>query len=106
MASNSDEIQVQHNPDEARFEARVDGVFAGASYYLYRGERILLLHTEVEPAFEGRGVGGALTQLALDTVRERGELTAPLCPFVEGYINRHPEYEDLVDRELFKHLRS
>jgi predicted GNAT family acetyltransferase len=47
-------VDVEHEQDETRFVARVDGVFAGASYYRNRGGRVVLLHTEVEPGFEGR----------------------------------------------------
>ena len=55
-----------------------------------------MLHTEVEPEHEGKGVGAALVQGALDDVRDRGLKVQPLCPFVAAYIQRHPDYEDLV----------
>jgi predicted GNAT family acetyltransferase len=50
---------------------------------------MVLIHTETQPDFEGRGVGSALTRMALDAAREQDHMIVPLCPFVEGYIDRH-----------------
>jgi hypothetical protein len=105
-ASESSPAEVTHDPGETRFEARIDGAFAGASYYRYRGGRMVLLHTETQPEFEGRGVGSALTRMALDTAQNQNELVVPLCPFVETYIERHEEYAGLLDREMFHQMRS
>jgi predicted GNAT family acetyltransferase len=55
-----------------------------------------MVHTEIEPAFEGEGFGSALVSGALDDVRARGKRVRPLCPFVAAYVKRHPEYADLV----------
>jgi predicted GNAT family acetyltransferase len=104
--SDKSSVEVEHDRDESRFVARVDGVFAGASYYRNRGGRVVLLHTEVEAAFEGRGIGSALTKLALENARQQGEMVVPLCPFVESYIERHEEYADLLDEDMFRQLRS
>jgi uncharacterized protein len=57
---------------------------------------IELVHTDVAPKWEGKGVGGALVKGALDDVRARGLKMRPFCPFVRAYIKRHPEYQDLV----------
>jgi uncharacterized protein len=65
-----------------------------------RGGRAYFVHTEVEPGHEGAGVGSTLVRGALDAQRERGELVVPLCPFVRGYLERHPEYADVVDAEM------
>ncbi len=106
MAAEGQPLSVAHDPDEARFVARIEGVFAGASYYWYRGGRIVLIHTETQPEFEGRGVGSALTRMALDTAKENDEMVVPLCPFVENYIERHEEYAGLLDKEMFHQMRS
>jgi predicted GNAT family acetyltransferase len=80
-----------------RFEARsADGTLLGATYYDVIEGTVAFTHTEVEPAYEGQGVGGALVRAALDTVRASGRDVAPLCPFVKAWINRHPDYADLV----------
>jgi predicted GNAT family acetyltransferase len=52
----------------------------------------VLVHTDVEPAYEGQGLGSVLAKGALDDLRERGVRAVPLCPFVWAYIRRHPEY--------------
>ncbi len=75
---------------------RADGVQVGLSLYRRRGDRVVFTHTEVDPAFEGHGVGSALARAALDDVRARGLRAVPLCPFVRAWIDRHPDYEDLV----------
>jgi len=53
-------------------------------------------HTVVEPEFEGRGVGGRLARGALDLIRSSGSRVVPLCTFMAAYIERHPDYADLV----------
>jgi predicted GNAT family acetyltransferase len=54
------------------------------------------LHTEVDPAVEGTGVGSELVAAALHDIRERGLSAVVICPFVRAYMRRHPEYADLV----------
>jgi predicted GNAT family acetyltransferase len=89
-------VDVVDNPDEQRFEARVDGGLAGLLYYRERPGRLVLVHTEVAEEFEGHGVGGRLVAGALDDIRERGLTVTTLCPFAAGYVEKHPEYADLV----------
>jgi predicted GNAT family acetyltransferase len=89
-------VEVVDNPDEQRFEARVGGGLAGLLYYRERPGRLVLVHTEVAEEFEGHGVGGRLVAGALDDIRERGLTVTTLCPFAAGYVEKHPEYADLV----------
>lgn len=89
-------MKVENEPAESRYGARVDGRLAGYVTYRHAGERLALLHTEVDPDFEGEGVGGALISAVLDEARERGVEVLPFCPFVNSYLRRHPEYVDLV----------
>ncbi|HEU4737942.1 MAG TPA: GNAT family N-acetyltransferase [Solirubrobacterales bacterium] len=92
-------IAVADNPGEGRYEIRVDGELAGFSQYRLRPEALAFIHTEVDDRFEGQGLGGQLISFALDDVRSRGLAVLPFCPFVKGYIERHPEYLDLVPAE-------
>lgn len=78
------------------YEITVDGVRAGVAEYRRRADRVVFTHTEVDPSFEGKGVGSALAKAALDDVRARGLKAVPLCPFIRAWIDRHPDYEDLV----------
>jgi uncharacterized protein len=89
-------IAVADNPERSRYEVRLDGELAGYSFYSRRGGVVTFIHTEVDPAFEGRGLGSALMQQALDDVRRRGLSVEPYCPFVRNYIAEHPSYLDLV----------
>jgi predicted GNAT family acetyltransferase len=92
------DVQVTDNPDESRFEARVDGELAGFAAYEAADDLIIFTHTEVDDAFEGRGVGSALARGALDAVRADGRRKVlPRCPFVRSWIEKHPDYQDLVD---------
>ena len=90
------ELRVADNPEAERYEAFVDGELAGFMTYRLRGEQISLLHTEVDDAFEGQGVGGTLVAAVLDDVRARGLGVLPFCPFVKAYLRRHPGYLILV----------
>jgi predicted GNAT family acetyltransferase len=91
------DISVEDVPDEERFEARTaDGVLAGFAAYQLASNLIVMTHTEVDPAFEGQGVATALIRGALDDIRERRIPMLPLCPFVVAFLQRHPDYRDLV----------
>jgi predicted GNAT family acetyltransferase len=83
----------------SRYELVLDGRRIGLLAYHRRKDRIALTHTEVTPACEGRGFGSRLAAAALDDAREQGLAVVPLCPFIAGYIDRHPEYRDLVAPE-------
>ena len=87
------------NQATQRFEAALDGEVAFAEYRLHAGW-ITLPHTVVPPAFEGKGVGSALAQAALGYAREHGLMVKPICPFIAGYIGKHPEWHDLVHPEF------
>jgi predicted GNAT family acetyltransferase len=90
-------LTVRDNRDESRFEA-VDesGAIAAVSVYVRQDDRIVFVHTEVDDAFEGQGVGSLLVREALDTVRGEGLRVVAQCPFVKAWIERHPEYADLT----------
>jgi uncharacterized protein len=93
------DVRVQDNPEELRYELRLDGKLAGEIRYRRQPGSVVLVHTDVEPSLEGRGLGAVLVRGALDDIRSRGERVVPFCPFVRAYIRRHPEYADLVTVE-------
>ena len=93
----ADDITVVHRPEERRYELLAGGERAGELVYRDRGDDVIaLLHTEVEPKLQHRGLGSALVGGALDDARARGLRVVPLCPFVDAYVSRHPAYGDLV----------
>ena len=90
------DVVVRDHPDASRYEARVGDQVAGFSRYVLADGVFVFTHTEVDPAFEGQGVGGTLVRGALDDVRRRGARVVAQCPFVHAFIDDHPEYQDLV----------
>ncbi|MBI1186125.1 MAG: GNAT family N-acetyltransferase [Alphaproteobacteria bacterium] len=88
-------FEVVNNEAEGRFEVRLGGEVAYAEYRVL-SNGILFPHTEVPPAFEGKGVGSALVTTALAWARARGAQVMPVCPFFAAYIKRHPEWHDIV----------
>lgn len=92
-------MEIVDNPAEQRYEIRVDGELAGFTQYRQRPSGLAFIHTEIDDRFEGQGLGGKLISFALDDARSRGLAVLPFCPFVKGYIERHPEYLDLVPEE-------
>jgi predicted GNAT family acetyltransferase len=88
--------EVHDEPNSSRWVAHVEGVRAGVADYTLADGVLTLTHTVVESAYEGRGVGSALVRSALDSARDRGLSVVPSCPFVAGWIQKHPEYADLV----------
>ena len=82
----------------------LDGELAGFALYVRRGGRVYFVHTEIDPGHEGEGLGSALAKGALDAERALGEPVVPLCPFIRGYIDRHPEYADLVDQDMLARI--
>ena len=85
---------VRDNTDKHRFELDADGHIA-FSEYEREGGVLTVMHTEVPAALNGRGIGSALVRGLLDIARAQGLKVVPRCPFVAGYIAKHPEYADL-----------
>jgi predicted GNAT family acetyltransferase len=88
------EVQVRAGAD--CYEITVEGVVAGHVEAYEDGGTVLLDHTEIDPAYGGRGLAGTLTQAVLDDVRARGLTVVPRCSYVQGWLDKHPEYGDLV----------
>jgi len=97
---SAENIAVQDNPGESRYELLLDEQVVGEILYRSAPDHVVLLHTEVLPSFEGKGLGARLVAGALDDIRARGLRVVPFCPFVRAYIRRHPEYADLVLRHM------
>jgi len=90
------ETTVHDVPDADRYEIRDGERLLGIAAYQRRGDEIRFTHTEVNPDAGESGLGSRLVRAALDDVRSKGERVVPLCSFVRGWIERHPDYADLV----------
>ena len=88
-------INIIHNPDKSRFEAKLDGGVAEL-VYMKVGHTLIFHHTEVPEALEGQGIASKLTKFALDYVKENSINASALCPFVSAYVQKHPEYASLI----------
>jgi predicted GNAT family acetyltransferase len=86
---------VRDNPQLHRFELDAEGLVA-FSNYKRDGKTLTIMHTEVPPALNGKGIGSALARGLLDIARAEDMKIVPLCPFVAAYITKHPEYADLL----------
>ena len=96
MSAPTREVLVRDNPEKQRYEAYVGSAVAGWSEYHEQPGLLTVMHTEVDPEFEGRGLGSELVRGMLEDVRGRGARVLPVCPFVSAYLKRHPEYSELV----------
>jgi len=89
-------MRVADAPEHERYElVDGDGVLGIAQYRLRPG-LIAFVHTEVDERAGGRGLGSRLVRAALDDARARGLAVLPFCPFVNGWLQRHRDYADLV----------
>lgn len=93
----SEATAIADQPERHRYEMRVGDNLVGFAAYFDRDDGVRVLpHVEIDPAFEGRGLGGVLTQYALDDCRAQGWLIVASCPFVAAWIRGHPDYAELV----------
>ena len=89
-------VEISDHPEQSRYEARQGAELAGVAAY-ERGDGVITFtHTVVPDAFEGQGVGSALARTVLDQARAAGLAVVPRCSFIAGWIDRHPDYGDLV----------
>ena len=86
---------VEDNEAEGQFEVKTEAGTAVLTYDRREGE-IFLLHTGVPGELEGQGIGGRLVQAALEQARARKLKVVPYCSFARAYVERHPEYADVV----------
>ena len=100
-SADTDAPVVTDNPAASRYELHVGPQLAGFVTYLPRqhGTVISLLHTEVEPAFQGAHLATHLARFSLDDARKRGLAVLPFCPYINSWIKKHPEYTDLVPQD-------
>lgn len=93
-----DELRVIDNRPLPHYELRLGETVVGFIAYQTEPGAVVLLHTDVDPVFEGRGFGSRLVAGAFEDIRARRLSVVPICPFVSSYLGRHPEDADLVAR--------
>lgn len=97
--SEAGRAAVRHDPESTRYVIEVDGTVAGFTEYIERGGGTAFdfVHTEIDPAFGGRGLGGTLVSEALAHARGLGKKVIAHCPFVVAWLNKHPEFDTGVE---------
>ena len=103
---NYDDLQLKLDPDSHRMELEINGNIAFIEYK-FKNNNLFLIHTEVPAALEGKGAGTAIAQKALQFARDNNYKIIPICPFLQRYLKRHPEWNDLVspDADRFLHKK-
>jgi predicted GNAT family acetyltransferase len=93
----SPDLSTVRNEHRHRYEAILNGEVAGFMTYRLAEGTIELVHTEIDDAFEGQGVGSVFVRDVLDEIRRDGtRRVIASCPFVSEWIDRHPDYADLL----------
>ena len=90
-------IEITNNTQQQQFEVHSEDEVAILVYRFYKDD-IALMHTEVPEKIEGKGIASALAKQALDWAKTQQKKVLVYCPFVDSYIKRHPEYNELVDK--------
>ncbi|NKE66347.1 N-acetyltransferase [Ramlibacter sp. RBP-2] len=97
VGNENEDVSISKQGGRQRYEIAVAGELAGFVEYRAQGDSVALVHTEVLPRFEGRGLAGRLAEFALEDVRRQGARVVPSCSYIAKYIQRHPRMRDLVD---------
>ena len=92
---------VKNNTNNQRFEIHEDGEIAYLEYRFYKKD-IALMHTVVPEALGGKGIASALAEYAFDYAKKEKKLVMVYCPFVSGYVKKHPEVKEQLDKEYYK----
>jgi predicted GNAT family acetyltransferase len=88
-------ITVTHNEAEQRYETTVDGLLSVCEYEV-GDDKIVFTHTLVPPELRGRGIAEQLVRAALADARVARRKVVPACSYVDVFIRRHREYQDLL----------
>ncbi len=90
-----------------RYVVEIDGEVAGYTEYHLRGHKhYFFYHTELLDDYAGQGLGSKLARFALDDVRSKDGLIVPLCPFIANWMDKHTDYDDLVDVMIMKRIHK
>ncbi|WP_407290840.1 GNAT family N-acetyltransferase [Stutzerimonas zhaodongensis] len=96
---NDTNANVRHDETEQRYVLEVGGEQLGMAGYQDDGQRRIFTHTEVDPSLEGKGMGSKLVREALEDTRQSGKRIVPVCEFVAAYVNKHHDWDDIIDAQ-------
>jgi uncharacterized protein len=90
-------VETENDEADSRWEVKLDARVIAFVEYKTRPDRVTFIHTEVDPDFEGQGIGSRLARTVLDDAVAHGLRVTLYCPFIRSYVDRHPEYEQYID---------
>ncbi|MEV6771645.1 GNAT family N-acetyltransferase [Nocardia sp. NPDC051030] len=97
-ATQSDPVITEVTDTVPRFfRISVDGERAGLTSYVDHNNQRIFFHTEIDDRFAGRGLAGRLIAAALTETRAAGKRIVPICPFVAAYVQKHHDFDDILD---------
>lgn len=91
--TNEAQRRVVHNVEQHRYDVFFDDQLAGFTEYVERDNDTDFVHTEIDDAFAGKGLGSVLARQAVEDVIARGRTVTAHCPFIRGWLDKHPEYD-------------
>jgi uncharacterized protein len=97
MTADKTGAQTAVSAEDGKYTIAVEGKTVGLTAFGDRGNQRVFYHTEVDPAYGGRGLAGILVEEALNTTREDGKRIVPLCSMVVTVLKKHPEFDDITD---------
>jgi len=89
-------LQIQHDEPNHRFVAEVEGRDCVLDYQRADQKTLDYTHTFTPQPLRGRGIASDVVRYALEWARRNDQRVIASCPFVQSYVDQHPEYEDLV----------
>lgn len=91
------DVTIRHNVDRERFEVLIGGrVIGKAAYKAYDdggSPQRIFYHTVINEEYGGQGLAGRLAEAALNGTVSEGLRIVPVCPFIQKFLTKHPEYE-------------
>ncbi|MEV0434330.1 MULTISPECIES: GNAT family N-acetyltransferase [unclassified Nocardia] len=91
--TTASQARVVRNQDKNRYDIFYGDELAGFAEYIERGNDTDFVHTEIDDAFGGKGLGSKLARYAVEDVIARGRTITPHCPFIRGWLDKHPEFD-------------
>jgi hypothetical protein len=83
--------------EDGKYTIAVEGKQVGLADFADRGDQRVFYHTEIDPAYGGRGLATILIQEALNEARAEGKRIVPVCSMVGTVLKKHPEFDDITD---------
>ena len=97
MTTDKTGAQTTVTAEKGRYTIAVKGKTVGLADFVDRGDQRVFHHTEVDPAYGGRGLATILVEEALNAARDEGKRIVPGCSMVVTVLKKHPEFDAITD---------